>query len=372
MISGLLLFVTLAAVPLAQTTDPASQQLFTAAETYRRGDRAGAMSLLASIDITARKRVAEQIVKSMRQQAEGGSLDPSTPPWTAELVHAAGVLQMEAALDLLETRRRNIAPTIVSRVEVGQILLDEGGHLAKEPTVAPRWCWAIAQQAIMDGAFAVAEAVLTQAIQRYNRQPALLLAWGILHEAYSGLNVDAEALVRLIPSQPNLQDDRANSLLMTFRSTWKQHLGTARDAFEDARRIEPDNGEASLRLGHVRLEQGEQGDAARILEPLIARDNDTRLMYLSRLFLGRVRERQNRLPEALALFRDAASVMPAQSARLAVAHRLLGAGSNADARTLVEATTSDRDLEDPWWSYRLGQYWLVEPTLQALRARARR
>lgn len=95
-------------------------------------------------------------------------------------------------------------------------------------------------------------------------------------------------------------------------------------------------------------------------------------MYLSRLFLGRARERQGRADAAIALFRAAVAVRPAQSARLSLALRLHTIGRDDEARVLAEAATTDHDVEDPWWSYRFGQYWLLDPMLAALRAEARR
>jgi hypothetical protein len=84
-----------------------------------------------------------------------------------------------------------------------------------------------------------------------------------------------------------------------------------------------------------------------------------------------VREKQKRFEEAASLFREAIAAVPAQSARLALANRRHALGRNDEARALVEAATTAPDIEDPWWSYRMGRYWLIEPMLAAVRQQSR-
>jgi hypothetical protein len=149
-------------------------------------------------------------------------------------------------------------------------------------------------------------------------------------------------------------------------------LKRAREMFDRVLALEPSNTEALLRLGHVRLKLKDVSGAAATLEPVSRSSPDTRTAYLARLFLGRVRERQQRTADALALFGEAVSMLPAQSARVALGHRMLIEGRSAEARQLAEVVAAGDDVDDPWWSYRNGQYWLVKDTLEALRAEVRR
>jgi cytochrome c-type biogenesis protein CcmH/NrfG len=288
------------------------------------------------------------------------------------MLRAAGALHMEAELDTFE-RAGLRAMTPLHHVEMGEMFLDAVGRLEGRPSDAIRWEWALGQHALSDGIFHRARRLLHRACDRYPGQIPLLLACGTVHEFYATVNADTATALRGagFVSSSGLTLDSAATVLMGARSARTDNLRRARRAFEDVLGIEPSNTEAALRLGRVRIEQGDAEAAVTLLEGLVRARHDVRTAYLSRLLLGRAHERLERFDRAAAVFRDAISVLPAQSARLAFAYRLQGQGDGARAVWLAEAIAEDRKVEDPWWAYRFGQYWLLDDVLAALRAEAR-
>jgi tetratricopeptide (TPR) repeat protein len=206
---------------------------------------------------------------------------------------------MEFALDLYATGGRNQTALMVAQMEIGEILLDEVGRLEAKTSDATRWEWAIGQQALSDGQFHGARVLLTRACQRYRHQPALLVACGTVHETFASFNISSAAVLEVVGVMTPTTSEPSTEALLRFRATRKDDLKGARHAFEEAVSLELPNAEASLRLGKVRLEQGDLDGAAKALESLVRLKTDLRITYLSRLFLGRVREKQKRFDEAI-------------------------------------------------------------------------
>lgn len=347
---------------------PAQSHLLKVARTYLGGDTAAAIELLRGDAIEGQRRIAREVVQT-HGIVVGGSA-PAELRWTLPLLRAAGAVHMESALDHYKRGGRN-QQVIIAQMEVGEILLDEVGRLEAKASDAQRWEWAIGEQILSDGQFHGARAVLTRACQRYPHQPALLVACGTVYETFASFNLNSAAVTQAFGGMTGMTSEPEPSALLSFRAARKDELKRARDAFEEAVSLEFSNPEATLRLGKVRLEQGDLDDAAKALDWLVHLRTDLRVTYLSRLFLGRAREKQKRFDEAIVLFREATTVIAAQSALLALTNRLHAAGREPDALALAEAVTGDREHEDPWWSYRHGQYWLVEPALELLREQTR-
>jgi cytochrome c-type biogenesis protein CcmH/NrfG len=356
-----------------QKTVPHQWRLLTAVETYRAGDTAAALETLAADDLETQWETARAITRNPRLAVAGEPAPgPAGPPWTVAMLRAAGALHMEAALDTFE-RAGLHAVTSVRHVEIGEMFLDAVGRLEERPSDAIRWEWALGQHALSDGIFHRARVLLHRACERYPGQVPLLLACGTVHEVYATVNADTATALRGagFRSGSGLTRNPTATVLMRARSARTDNLRRARSAFEEVLGIEPSNTEAALRLGRVRVEQGDAEAAVTLLEALVRARNDQRTAYLSRLLFGRAHERLERFDRAAAAFRDAISVLPAQSARLALAYRLHDDGDGARAVWLAEAVAEDRKVEDPWWAYRFGQYWLLDDVLAALRAEAR-
>jgi tetratricopeptide (TPR) repeat protein len=279
---------------------------------------------------------------------------------------------MEAALVAYDQEKPE-EETILDRLEIGATLLDEVARLEKRPSDAIRWWWVIGQGALADGAFSVAGHLLFRGCDQYPGQATLIIACAILHESNATFKADAHDALRGVSGTTSTGIGRDPAILgiMRFRRERRDSLERARNGFEEVLELEPSSTEAALRLGYVRLLEAKADAAAELLEPLVRSRVDARTAFLARLFLGRAREQQKRVDEAIRLFREAMSILPAQSARLALASRLHVSGDAAAAVGLVEQVTADTRIEDPWWGYRFGQYWLVDPVLETLRAEAR-
>jgi hypothetical protein len=353
--------------PVAQQSPPQERALREAVEAYRSGNTAGALRMLAAID--GPRQIAGLIVK--RQSAIGGGGIPG-PPWAVARLRTAGALHMEAALQAYAQAEPDVS-RMISQLEIGEIYLDEVGRLEQRPSDAIRWEWGIGQQALANGAFQISVRILSRGCERYPGKVALLLACGTVHETYGAFKVDIETALRSLGNDfvMGFGDDTAVATLNRERTKRSDHHLRARRAFEEVRSIDPANVEATLRLGQVRLREGDAAGARALLEPLVSAGTDLRTSYLARLLLGRTFEHQNDLVRAARTFQEAMAILPAQSVRLALTNLLLVDGDAAKAASLVQAVAADTTIEDPWWSYRFGQYWLVDPVLEALRAEAR-
>jgi predicted Zn-dependent protease len=337
------------------------------AQTYRDKDIKTALDLLDRDDADAQRRAAREVIATHGIVIGAtGSSSSETGMWTIPLLRAAGAVHMEAALALYSRRSRNLATVVTTQIEIAELLLDEVGRLQSQTSDSPQWEWVIGQQALSDGSFSVARSILTRGCDRYPRAVDLLIGCGTVYETFASHGIDSTAAAFAISRRSD-----TNAMLAGFRSERSNNLKRARAALQEAASLDASAVEAMLRLGKVHLDEGDVADASSILERLTAMKTDRRTAYLSNLFLGRVREREKRFDTAIELFQKAIAITPGQSARLSLANRLHAAGRTAEARDLAEAATADRHVEDPWWAYRLGQYWLVEPMLAALRRLSR-
>jgi tetratricopeptide (TPR) repeat protein len=153
-------------------------------------------------------------------------------------------------------------------------------------------------------------------------------------------------------------------------------LTRAERRYEQARKADPANQEAALRLARVHQLQLRPDAAARELQAL-AGDATLKpdIRALAQLFLGGLHERAERLPDAIAAYRAAAELLPdAQAPQVALCHALQRAGDAAGSQAALERALEESRASDPWWAYRMG--WLEHPSdeaglLRLLRERGR-
>ena len=111
---------------------------------------------------------------------------------------------------------------------------------------------------------------------------------------------------------------------------------------------------------------------------MLSESQEPYLVYLAALFKAQVHEDAGRLPQAAAFYRFALKIAPgAQSASLALSHVQLmmglpvaAVGPVADAVRPQSAGTGT--LVDPWWFYRLRQYWHTDDWIARLRTMVNR
>ena len=363
------------------------QRHYEATELYRRGDTTRALALLGTMTADEQQKAIAEIGAQLARIASGKppKLD-DVVPWPNSYVRALGALHFEAAL---------IAKSIGRVVTIGPAAIqfvDETAahHIAlafalfnllqsvvkAEDRAAMRWILAIALDRMANGEFAYVHQLLQPYCEDEKADAALLVACGTIDEGFASL--PAEQLMRMRPpSAAEAQalfgdlatlsyEARHLSNVRMVRAHW---LGRAQRLFERALDRDPEHVEAHLRLGQVLVEREKYDDSASRLEKLAARpDLDARTKYFAHLFLARVRVRQERFDQAVAAL---APLPPRQSVLLARAQLAQRRGDARQAAMLADQA-SRAEIDDPWWSYRYGQFWLRDGLFAELRAEARK
>jgi thioredoxin-like negative regulator of GroEL len=213
----------------------------------------------------------------------------------------------------------------------------------------------------------------------------LQLACGTVHEAMAMARGD-EALAA-DGRAPKLQTDRnpfeeapatrstaIQNPVGAARSIRDRHLKSAQRALEAAFKSDPTMLESQIRLANVRIIQGNDAAASSLLTPLLDRSLPPREAYLSRLLLSRVKARARDFAAVARLLNEAVQAMPSgQSAYVGLADaqaRL--ADDAAAAATLRRMISAPRTPDDPWVSYRFGQYWVPDALVGELRSEVRK
>jgi tetratricopeptide (TPR) repeat protein len=144
----------------------------------------------------------------------------------------------------------------------------------------------------------------------------------------------------------------------------------AASVYERALKVHPASAELHLRLGRLLTLIDRTDDAERHLTQVDALQADPRQTYLTALFLGDLREAQQRPADALAAYAAAQRAWPgAQAPVVAMARLQVLTGSVAAARATLAAVYAERDMRersDPWLGYVGGQGWRMSGALAAL------
>ena len=281
---------------------------------------------------------------------------------------------MEAALEL-ERRDPSRPPPqeVFAHIELGRMLYSFMFAVLKETSDdAARWQLLIGLEFLFNVRLRLAHLVLTPACNENPDYGPLLVACGTLHETVStrpdsALIVGSSNAGALVDRQV-----RAPSALQEARSQRSSQLREARAYFERAIALDPADAEARLRLGNVAFQLG--GD--RISQEVLMRLCESPTLhaedaYLANLFLARVQDRQDQLEAAGASFDGAIALAPGQTALIGRSRNAQRRGNLAEAATFAERAATIKTIEDPWWWYPLGQYWLPAQIFEALRREAR-
>lgn len=148
-------------------------------------------------------------------------------------------------------------------------------------------------------------------------------------------------------------------------------LEQARARYEKALSLDPGVVESRVRLGRMQGNAGKQEEARKNLALAVTQAEGS-VLYLARLFLGRVLEEAGDLDSAIAHYRRAAEPEPLpQSANVALAHALALKGDSGAARAVLVAALARagrRVGEDPYWFYHVGDPAVGEALFERLRA----
>jgi tetratricopeptide (TPR) repeat protein len=143
----------------------------------------------------------------------------------------------------------------------------------------------------------------------------------------------------------------------------KTIAGEAMRAFERQLKDPAIGAEASLRLAVLRLRLRNFSGALELFDRVETMTRDRYLVYLSRLFSGLTREKQNRPADAEKAYRGALATIPkAISASMSLAAVLARGGRMTEATAIVEAAvTTNPPVVDPWRTYNTAddRFWPV-------------
>ena len=150
----------------------------------------------------------------------------------------------------------------------------------------------------------------------------------------------------------------------------KKSLRLAREDFALALALNPQLGEAHLRLGRVLWSTGRFSEARSALTQALGKTEGD-LRYLAHLFFGRVLEDTDDLQGATLHYTLACSRQPtAQTSAMALAHALSARGQADQAREVLERVlpyAGRRQILDPFWDYPVGSPAAAEAMLEKLR-----
>jgi tetratricopeptide (TPR) repeat protein len=325
-----------------------------------------------------------------RRTPQGERAPHLTPPppaalqrWTVDLMRAAGALQMEAAI--MATRRHTASgyDDASRQIAVADMWFEKYTELSEQDNPARRWKLLIGLVMMSHGAFGRVLTLLDPECTKAPDDAALQIACGSAHEALAmfpgDLALATRASAKLVPQQELFDNSKLTGAkavefpVGAARASRESQLKKAQRAFEAALNADARNVEARLRLGNVLAMLGDDGRASSMLEPLLLEPVGSREAYLGRLLLSRVHVRAKRFDEAARTLEQAARAMPSgQSAYVGLAYvETERANTNAAGETLQRMLTAPQTPDDPWVTYRFGQYWVPDPLVRELRADVR-
>ncbi|MBA3297450.1 MAG: hypothetical protein H0U19_10975 [Acidobacteria bacterium] len=349
-----------------------------AATLYRAGETARAIALLQAMPIDEHRKAVDVILAQQKRLAAGLAPVPGEIAWTSNVLRSLAALEMEVGRAAQSAGTRSGIATAASHMTLGRSVYEAVAAAVREKDASPaRWYLAIGLEQLADARFADAHDILVPACHDMEPYVPLLVACGTIHETFAAFPYDAGMTDddQGQPARATFLASASQSLqaIHAARATRKRHLKEARTFFERAMAADPADTQAPLRLANVRTRQGADAEAVLLLDRLLMRaELSKRDIYLARLFLGRVRERQHRLDAAAGAFDAAISTLMAQTALLARAHNAQRRGNASEAAAFAERAMSSGGTDDPWWAYRFGQYWLPRDLYKALREEARR
>jgi VWFA-related protein len=276
----------------------------------------------------------------LRAFAGAGNPWPSTPKREA----AFAVELADAALASEDTDTRREAYDLLSR------FVRYVRHPLEADTFERYWHFAVLT--LLEGTVrpGAARAFVDAALARFPDEPRFILSRAIVseqHYAAVGQLSKEEAAGR-----PGAEDVRRN--------------------YEAAVSRPETATEARIRLGGFLQRVGRHEDALAQLTPIDqTKTADPHLRYLRLLFCGNAQAALGRTDEAVAAYRAALDLVPAQSARVALMNALLLRGERAAAEALAQEVQLTDDTLDPWWVYWHGQYRLHGQAMARLRELSR-
>lgn len=289
------------------------------------------------------------------------------PPWDAGQFKAAVMLHTTTALNLLGTADRSEGALL--HLQVGTEILRRGGKDVLD-FVGP-WHTAIARLLMNRANLEALDAFLEHARERFPADPTIQFLSGVFAEFMAG----PSSFDELAPTPSAVSFAKMEQALERMSKRRTGRLDDAARFFGAALGAEGHDAEMLLHAGRVEMLRGHDDEAVPVFRDIDA-SAATRadLRYLAALFVGGLHERSGRIDDAIASYRKAAEILPAQSARVALSEALRRAGrAGESAQVLRDAVVAQRrPAVDPWWTYFMEDPDLTAARLKRLLAEARR
>jgi tetratricopeptide (TPR) repeat protein len=142
---------------------------------------------------------------------------------------------------------------------------------------------------------------------------------------------------------------------MRNRVDRKRRLETAERLYSQALAADPSLAEARLRRGRTRQLLGRPSEGEADFLWVLRESQESHLVYMAHLFLGRLREDGGDLTASAASYRDAVSVgQRAQAANLGLAHVLARLGDRGASAEAIDRALEPGEGVDPWSLYGIG------------------
>lgn len=302
-----------------------------AVELYRQGHRQAASEALADMGPAEFLELTQHVNQLTEEASRCESCDArrelsERPLLTAALLHTDRAWPDDGGL------------AFRAEIEAAYALV-KAAELGHASSLSRPWLLAVTLRAhaAADGSLAIHW--VEEAARRFPDDATFRLVQGAIEETLCGFS--------------SLGVERPLEVSVTL----KTRLTRARRHYDAALRADPDLHEARLRRGRVRALLGDTGaddDLRHVAEESV----DPRLVYLARLFRGRLLEVHGKTREAADEYRAAADAFPGRTAHLALSHLLTRAGRSprVPRRELVKAVEMrPHDVVDPFRDYPWGR-----------------
>lgn len=304
-------------------------------DRYRQGPRAEAVGDLGSWS-------AKDVEVAVKSACRAGQYVPSWYVPTALMLHTDRAFETQAGGD---------AEGAWVHFDAARALARSLGQTKVGSAFAARWFLAVG---LLQAQAGTAWEWLDAGLKVDPDHPGLLLAMGSF-----------EGGSRHVPFRAGPLDNR----------TAEARRVQAEFYLRRALKEDPNTHEARVRLAQMLVRQGKDDEALKELETAIRQSRQPDVMYLARLFWGRIRERQGHLAEAAEAYAAALALDGScQTAQVALSHVRWRLGDVAAAVAGVERVVTEGDPAseclDPWWLYPWGQRRQAAVLLDALRAEA--
>jgi Tetratricopeptide repeat len=229
---------------------------------------------------------------------------------------------------------------------LGRLLLDALPNPASDEFV-DQWYRATTAFQLASGDYATAEDQLTHAQTLLPTRAHIWLGAGVVHAHFATPSV-----------QDALIDVKLPEGFVLKVGDERRELELAEQSFRRATTLEPDNGEARLRLGRVLSLQQRHSNALTELRAAREVAREPMQLYYVHLFTGQVESDLQQYEPARASFTQAAALFPhAQTPMLALSELASRRGDRAEALAALRRVPPKPSDDggpmdaDPWWTY---------------------